>query len=167
MLTGFDVPLILAASQPIDSIFRSVNTYPHLASTTIAGTPETVPDADLVASARVVLDDLYAGELRALHDLYERREAEGRTSQDVAEVARFATYGAVDTVFADIDEVVPGSIDESDGAVTFSQANDAAAYGVIDEITRRVWLSGGRVLAVRRDDVPGESSVAAILRYKF
>ena len=63
--------------------------------------------------------------------------------------------------------MVPGSIDESDGAVTFSQANDAAAYGVIDEITRRVWLSGGRVLAVRRDDVPGESSVAAILRYKF
>ena len=38
-------------------------------------------------------------------------------------------------------------------------------YGVVDEIARRVWLSGGRVLAVRRDDVPGRSSVAAILRY--
>ena len=38
-------------------------------------------------------------------------------------------------------------------------------YGVVDEIARRVWLSGGRVLAVRRDDVPGRNSVAAILRY--
>jgi hypothetical protein len=165
LLSGLDVPLILAATEPIDGIFRSVNTYPHLAPTTIQGSPETVPDADLVASARAVLDELYADELRALHDLYDRRSAEGRASQDIAEVARFATYGAVDTVFADIDEVVPGSIDEKDGAVTFSPANDAAAYGVVDEIARRVWLSGGRVLAVRRDDVPGKGSVAAILRY--
>jgi hypothetical protein len=165
LLNGLDVPLILAAAEPIDAIFRSLNTYPHLAPTSIPGSPETVPDADLVASARPVLDDLYANELRALQDLYDRRSAEGRTAQDIAEVARFATYGAVDTVFADIDELIPGSVDEKDGAVTFSPVNDAVAYGVVDEIVRRVWLSDGRVLAVRRDDVPGKGSVAAILRY--
>jgi hypothetical protein len=27
-----------------------------------------------------------------------------------------------------------------------------------------VWLNGGKVLAVRRKDIPGEGSVAAILR---
>jgi hypothetical protein len=36
---------------------------------------------------------------------------------------------------------------------------------VVDEIARRTWLAGGRVLAVRRDDVPDRASVAAILRY--
>jgi hypothetical protein len=51
------------------------------------------------------------------------------------------------------------------GEVTLSATDDAASYGVADEIARRVWLSGGRVLAVRRDDVPGTNSVAAILRY--
>jgi hypothetical protein len=35
----------------------------------------------------------------------------------------------------------------------------------VDEIARRVLLSAGRVLAVRRDDVPGGGAVAAILRY--
>lgn len=35
----------------------------------------------------------------------------------------------------------------------------------IDEIARRVFLSGGTVMAVRRDDVPGGGSAAAILRY--
>ena len=34
-----------------------------------------------------------------------------------------------------------------------------------DEIACRVWLTGGRVLAVRREDVPGGGLVAAILRY--
>jgi Bacterial archaeo-eukaryotic release factor family 11 len=166
LLNGLEVPLILAATEPIEGIFRSVNTYPHLAATTIQGSPETVPDADLVVSARSVLDELNASKLRALQDLYERRSAEGRASQDIAEVARFATYGAVETVFADIDEVIPGSIDES-GAVTFGPADDAVSYGVVDEIVRRVWLSGGSVLAVRRDDVPGKGPVAAILRYRL
>jgi hypothetical protein len=43
--------------------------------------------------------------------------------------------------------------------------DDAASYGVVDEIARRVLLSGGRVLAVRGDDVPGGEPLAAILRY--
>jgi hypothetical protein len=36
---------------------------------------------------------------------------------------------------------------------------------VVDEIARRVWLNSGRVLAVRRENIPGDQGVAAILRY--
>ena len=83
---------------------------------------------------------------------------------DLAEVARAATFGAVDTVLVDIDTVVPGTVDEDTGAVIFGPES-TTSYGVVDEVARRVWLTGGRVLAVRRDDVPGEQGVAAILRY--
>jgi hypothetical protein len=81
------------------------------------------------------------------------------------DVARAATYGLVDTVLVDIDEAVPGRVDEDTGAVAFDDTDDAVNYGVVDEIARRVWLNGGRVLAVRSDDIPGKSPVAAILRY--
>src|SRR5262249_59904165 len=30
LLSGLDLPLILAAAEPIDSIYRSVSSYPHL-----------------------------------------------------------------------------------------------------------------------------------------
>jgi hypothetical protein len=53
------------------------------------------------------------------------------------------------------------------GVLTYSATGDAASYGVVDVIARRVWLSGGRVLAVRPDDVPGRNSVASILRYSL
>ena len=165
LLNGLDLPLILAAAEPIASIYRSVNSYPHLLATGMPGNPEAVSDPELAASARRLLDDLYAAELRTTHETYALRASQRRASSDVADVARAATFGLVDTVLVDIDEVVPGRVDEESGAVSFDDADDAVNYGVVDEIARRVWLNGGRVLAVRRDDIPGNGSVAAILRY--
>jgi hypothetical protein len=165
LLGGHGVPLILAAAEPLDSIYRSVSTYPFLAASSIPGNPETASDADLAGAARTVLDELNAAALAGVHDLYRRREAESRAVADLATVARAATFGAVDTVLVDIDESVPGTVDEQTGAVELSDAADAVDYGVTDEIARRVWRTGGTVLAVRREDVPDKGPVAAILRY--
>ncbi|HJU03001.1 MAG TPA: hypothetical protein VJ966_17535, partial [Actinomycetes bacterium] len=83
---------------------------------------------------------------------------------DIATVARLVTHGAVDTLFVDIDGVVPGEVDEA-GAVRFGDEQVPGGIGVVDEIARRGWLSGAHLLAVRRDDVPGGGDLAAILRY--
>ena len=165
LLAGLDVPLILATTEPLDAIYRSVSTYPHLAAQTVEGSPEATTDADLVASARAVLDEVNRAALDEVHALYDRRASQGRSSQDLVALARAVRYGAVGTVLVHLDDGVPGSVDEETGAVTFEETDDAVAYGVVDEIARRVWLNGGRVLAVRREDVPGGSSAAGILRY--
>ena len=111
-----------------------------------------------------MLDEVYAAELAGVRDLYELRFSHGRASADVVTVARAATHGAVDTLLADVDEKLPGHIDEDSGAVTLAE-DDAGSYGVVDEIARRVLLTGGRVLAVRAPEVPGGGPLAAILRY--
>jgi release factor family 11 len=165
LLNGLDLPLILAAAEPIDSIYRSVNSYPHLLATSIPGNPEAISDGELAESGRRLLDDLYAAELRTTQETYALRASQRRASSDIADVARAATFGLVDTVLVDIDEAVPGFVDEETGAVSFDDTDDAANYGVVDEIARRVRLNGGKVLAVCRDDIPGKASVAAILRY--
>lgn len=167
LLGGLGVPLILAAAEPLDSIYRSVNTYPGLAASSIVGNPETRSDAELAAAARDVLDELNATVLSDVQELYRRRESESRAAADLAVIARAATIGAVDTVLVDIDASVPGSIDEQTGSVEFSEADDAVNYGVVDEIVRRVWRTGGRVLAVRRADVPDGGPAAAILRHQL
>jgi hypothetical protein len=165
LLNGLDLPLILASAEPIDSIYRSVNTYPHLLETSLAGNPDASSDAELTERARRLLDDLYATELRTLQETFALRVSQRRASGDVADVARAATLGLVETVLVDIDAIVPGSVDEETGAITLDDTDDAVNYGVVDEIARRVWLNGGQVLAVRRDDIPGNGAVAAILRY--
>lgn len=164
VLTGSDLPLILAASQPMAALYRSVNTYPHLVAEREHGNPETTSDAELADAARSILDDVYAAQLAELAAHFDERRSQGRTAVDVSDIARLASLGAVDTVLVDIDVSLPGSVDDL-GAVSFAEADDASNYGVIDEIARRVLLSGGRVLAVRAGDIPDGGPAAAILRY--
>lgn len=161
ILAGVDVPLVLAAVEPVASIFRSVCSYPHLAPATIS--PGT--DTEVIAGARAVLDEVHAGQLREAWELFEQRTSQGRTATDLADIARFATVGAVDTLFVDIDATISGLVDEQTGAVEFRETGGAADYGLLDEVSRRVWLTDGRVFAVRRAEVPGGGETAAILRF--
>ncbi len=165
VLAGHERPLIVAATEPLASIFRNVCSYPHLTRQVIGGSADHVPEHELAAAARKILDEIYADEIGALAALYATREDQGRATTDIAQAARAATFGAVDTLIVDMDTTVPGTVGEEDGAVTFDEKNDAVNYGVVDEIARRALQSGARVVAARRDDIPGGGDLAAILRY--
>jgi hypothetical protein len=154
-LTGSDVPLVL---------YRSVNTYAHLAKVPIEGSPAELSDAQLAQIARPILDGIYRDRLADWIARFEALANRGRTTGDVAHAARAATAGAVESILVNIDEVVPGTVD-ADGAITFADRAGADTYGIVDEIADRVSLSGGQVLAVRQSDIPEGKSLAAILRY--
>jgi hypothetical protein len=164
LIHGGETPLILAANEPLDGIYRSVNSYPHLAAQGIAGNLDTQTDAELATAARAILDTLHREELASLHALFDARSKAGRATNDIAQAARAATYGAIDTLLVDIDEVIPGTVGD-DGSITLKDSPCAESYGVVDEIAGRAFMSGARVLGVRRADVPGSASLAAILRY--
>ena len=167
ILAGHERPLIVVAAEPMASIFRAVCSYPHLVRETISLSADHTADHDLAPAARRVLDNVYAGEIANLTDLYAKREGQGRATADIAQAARAATFGAVDALIVDMDADVPGVVGEEDGAVTFANHADGVNYSVTDEIVRRAWLSGARVVAARSQDIPGGGALAAILRYAF
>ncbi len=165
VLAGRETPLILAATEPVGPMFRSLNSYPGLLAEGISASPDDMSESALAGAARAVLDGHYASRIEAATALFHERVGSHRAITDLQAVARAATFGAVDTLLVDIDEVVPGTVDETDGTVTLATKPGAASYGVIDEITGKVVLAGGKVLAVRRADMPDGAAVAAILRY--
>ena len=165
VLAGHGRPLIVAATEPLASVFRAVSSYPHTVDEVIAGSADHTPDHELAAAARRVLDGLYVRQIADLGGLFAAREAQGRAVTDVAQAARAATFGAVDTLIVDMDAVVPGTVSDEDGAVSFGEGGRAETYGIVDEIARRTLLAGGRVVSARRADVPGAGDLAAILRY--
>lgn len=163
VLTGKNLPMILAATQPLDAIFRSVNSYPGLLETTIPGNPEEHSDQAIAAEARRILDALYEQQIADTLDRLEEMGNRGRSATEISDIARAATFGAVDTVLVDIEADLPGEIDEETGVVDLEST--VTGEQVLDEIARRTLLNGGTVLAVRSDDLGDHELAAAILRY--
>lgn len=165
VLSGRDTPLIVAATEPLASIFRSVNSYGSLLPDTITATNDRSTEAEIAAAAVPVLDASYEAELKDFREKFEARTSDGRSTTDISDAARAATFGAIETIIVDIDEVVHGTIDEDSGVVSFSDEENASNYGVVDEIMGRALNSGARVIGARKDDIPGGKSLAATLRY--
>ena len=164
VVTGSGLPLVLAAAEPLASTYRSVNSYPHLAAAAIEGNPEAITEAQLGERARAVLDGIYRDELTAWRTLFETRANQGRATTDIAQAARAATAGAIDSMLMDIDETLYGRIAE-DGAVVFAEQPTITNYDLVDEIATRVITTGGRVIGVRKAEIPRTAALAAILRY--
>lgn len=165
ILNGLHVPLVIAASEPLASIYRAGCRYDALAEETIRGNPETVSANELAAAVRPILDRLYAAEVADLGGRIEEAIGRGTGSADLSDLARAATYGAIKVLLVDIDRSISGVLDEETGALTVSETDDAVGYGVVDEIARRALLSGARVVAVRADEMPGGAAAAGIMRF--
>jgi len=164
VLAAQDLPLILAATEPVASLMRSVSGL-EFEPEIITGSPDRLTEAELADAARQVLDARYARKLEDFSKLFDTRAGQNRATTDLSDAARAATFGAIDTLLIDIDNVVHGIVDEETGAIAFSDAPDAIDYGIVDEIAGRALASGATVMAVRRQDLPRDGDLAAILRY--
>jgi hypothetical protein len=166
VFAGLNTPLVLAAEEPLASMFRSLNTYPRLADEIIEGNPDQVTDAELEDAAIPILDRLYSREVKAAIALYDQLKPR-RATTDVSYAAHAATAGAVEQLLVDLDAVVPGLVSDLDGSVIYSASDDAETYSVVDEVARRALYTGARVLGARREELPDRAPLTAILRYDF
>jgi hypothetical protein len=167
VISGHERPLIVAASEPMASIYRAVSNYPHTVTETLGGSADHTPDHVLARGSREILDRIYAKQIQEFAALFQTRESQGRGTTDIAQAARAATFGAIDAMIVDIDTTVPGTVDAESGAVVFAGAEGPATYGVVDEIVSRAMRSGARIIAARKDDVPRQGALAAVLRYSM
>ena len=165
-LAGSTTPLVLAAVDPVRSIFRGLNSYPHLLDAVIETSPDRVTEQELATAARGVLLEQQAADDAGLVELFQTRSSQRRALTEVTDAARAATAGAVDTLVVDRELFVPGTVDE-DGTVHGPDTATGQVYGVVDEIARRVLLTDGTVLSVDAASVPGGQGFAAILRYPW
>ena len=165
-LAGQNAPLVLAAEEPLASMFRSVNTYPKLADEMIEGNPDQITDGELEDAAIPILDRLYSRELKAVIALYDELKPR-RATTDVSYAAHAATAGAIEQLLVDLDAIVPGLVSDIDGSVTYSASDDAETYSVVDEVARRALYTGARVLGARQEEMPDRAPLTAILRYAF
>ncbi len=110
------------------------------------------------------MDGIYRDELADWKQLFAARNSEGRATTDIAQAARAAVAGAIESLVVDIDKMVPRHMND-DGSIDFAKQASWSSHDLVDEVAKRAILTGGRVIGARQSDMPRESSLAAILRY--
>ena len=158
-------PMVIAAAEPLASIYAQVSHYPNVLPDRVSGNPEPLSAEELGARARAIVEGALARELESALERCRELLGIGRASSDTREIVLAAFDGRVDTLFV---------------------ARQAQRWGAFDLETRRVELldqpgpesdellnlsagitvrSGGAVHLVAREAMPQEADTAAVFRY--
>jgi len=122
----------------------------------LAGSPDQVGADELDATVRGLLEELNLDDAKMEIAALEEGDP-SNVERDLAAIARMAVKGGVDAYWFDVTTSVPGKLDLKTGELDYSDVTTAAtAAGVSDLLARVAQLvheSGGRVIAVRGQDM--------------
>lgn len=148
--------LVIAAAEPLASIYRATSSYRLLAGGGIPGNHDDDSAEELARLAEPVM----AGHRRGLVEAQLVRLTElpdrDRVSTDLDAIAAATREGAVDTLLVDLGHRIPVRGEAFDGLTTLDR---------VDEIVRDALATDAAVVPVSRDDLPAHGPIAAVLRY--
>jgi hypothetical protein len=162
LLNEENAPLVLAAVDYLQPIYRQANTYPHLLENGIDGNPDRLSAKELHArSWRLVKPHFEEPQKRATAQ-YRQLAGTSHASGDLKAVVAAAYTGHVETLFVAMDRHVWGVFDPFTGRV---EKHEQALFGDVDllDLAAAHTLAHSRtVYALPPGNVPSATDVAAI-----
>lgn len=158
-------PLVLAASEPLDFLYRVANTYRNLVSRGLAGNPDHLSPKELLQQA-LRIDDLLMDESRqqAIRR-YRELVGAGRTADNHQQVLDALEKGQVDTLFISQHDHLWGVFNSETREWEIHEARELGDEDLLDRAAVSAHLAGGKVYAIERESLPGGTPIAATLRF--
>ncbi len=156
--------VILAAVDYLAAIYRDVSSSRALSGTVISGNPD-ICSADRLFEKAMPIARGHFDERRAEAERrYLQNVHTGKVLNDPEEAIRAAKQGRIETLFVPIGLQIWGSI-TGEGEVHLSEERSQDDEDLLNVVLIDTWKSGGQVFAVRPEEMPGGSTVAAVVRY--
>ena len=158
-------PMVLAAAEPLASLYAQASHYPHLVREVVPGNPDLLSGEDLRGRAWTIVEGLLQRELDG--ELARCREllGTGRASIDTREIVPAAFDGRVDTLFVAEGAHRWGSFDPATRAVDVGDEQRPGRDELLNLAAVSTVQASGKVRIVPRDAVPEKANAAAIFRY--
>lgn len=166
-------PVIIAGLPKQQSEFRRICTIHDVVEQGIEKDPAGLDYPTLLADAVGIMEGLRDQRLSQMKERFDYEESKGKASADPVSVAQAVFDKKVAVLMVARGKSLPGSYDSADGSVRFDadpdvaddKLYDTAAPDVADSLAQAVLKQGGEVVVLPPDQMPAESSVAAIYRY--
>jgi hypothetical protein len=160
-------PLVLAGVDYLLPIYRQVSEYAHVMEEGIPGSPEHLRPEELQARAWPIVEPYFRKEMGQVLAHYEALAGTGRTADRIEEIVPAAFYGRIDKLVLAVDTQKWGIFDPDAGEVVHTQDRQGEEddLALSDFAAMQTLLNGGTVYGLSQGEMPGGSSMLAILRY--
>lgn len=164
-LAGEKAPLVLAGAGYLPSLYRDVNTYPHLADDSVAVDPSSLTEEELLKRAWSIVGPQFEQARRSATDRYKPLAGTPGASHNIGEIVPAAFYGKVDVLFVSSISECWGRFDAASGEVLTEKSPGRGAVDLLDFAAAHTSLKGGTTYVLPPAKIPDAGPVAAIYRY--
>ena len=156
-------PLVIAAVEYLQPIYKEANTYVHMSDEIIPGSPEHRRDDELRDEAWCRLKDIYTTKEAKITDTYKMLAGrkDNRAVKDVTEIIKAAPFGRIEVLFVDKNARRWGTFDETRVEVMFENQPRPENQDLLDFAATQTVLNGGTVIALDPEDLPENGTPAA------
>jgi len=167
VLNRENVPLLLAGVEYLIPIYRSVAKYKPIWEDAVTGNKEHEDVNALYQLARKKMEPYFEERHTKALKAYWDQSATASTSSIASDVIPAAHYKQVWHLFVQQGEHIWGSFDEMNNKLTIHDTQQEGDECLIDKAVIKTILNAGEVHVLPKEKMPGQSKIAALMRYKF
>jgi hypothetical protein len=158
-------PLLLAGVEYLIPLFKKVSHYQYIWDKNITGNLEYSDEQQLYRQAREMMEPYFRERLNKAKETYGNQSATALTSSVIEDVIPAAYYARISQLFVDKDAQIWGTFDEQANQLTLHEQQEENDDSLMDKAVMKTILNGGEVFIVDKEDMPAQSSIAALMRY--
>jgi hypothetical protein len=161
-LRGQKVPLDLASVDYLWPIYRRANTYAHLLSEGIAGSPDRLGAHELHSNSWPLVQPVVEAKQRGASELYNQLAGTGRTCHELNEVVNAAYRGQLETLWIAGDCERWGHFESAKAGVSLHSEPERCDEDMLNFAAWHTLRHNGSVFVVPKRDVPSGDEAAGI-----
>lgn len=158
-------PLVVAGGEQAVAEYRKVNKYSRLMDEAITTNPDPLSNEDVNKKGWKIIKNHFLKDMYNDMDRFADLTGSDKQSDNLSQVVEASFYGKVDSLFVPIGEQSWGWFDQDRDTVHHSAEQQNGEHDLINMAAIKTLSQGGNVYALEKDEMPRDSSIAAIFRY--
>lgn len=159
------LPLILVALDEHQGEFRNISKNKFLLHQKVSKDPEALPREEIRKLTWDKMEPLYLRKTQDLIDRYGLQSSKFLGTGDLAEIAKAALEGKIDTLIIESGKVEPGRVNRKTGELERGDLDNPKLDDILDDLGEIALKSQSEVVVLPKERMPTDTGIAAIFRY--
>jgi hypothetical protein len=167
-VTGYlkndEAPLVLAGAEYLHPIYHEANTYPHILKERISGEMDKLAPQQLLKKALPIIKPVFRRKRENAMEIYQEKLGKGLASNNFEKIFKAAKDGKIEMLFVPVGKQKWGKFDPQTDELRIHQQARPGDKDLLCVTSTRTLRKGGEVFVVLPEQMPENSSIAAVLR---